>query len=44
MEFSLGLNNVLGRAEDVSMSFELGMNNSTVRARGGRDAAICTPL
>lgn len=31
LECSLGLNNVLGRAEDVSVSFELGMNNSTVQ-------------
>ena len=35
LECSLGLNNVLGRAEDVSVSFELGMNNSTVRRLQG---------
>lgn len=44
VEFSLGLNNVLGRAEDVSMSFELGMNNSTVRAPWNLGAAGCMPL
>ena len=41
IEFALGLNNTLGYAEDISVSAEMGMNNSTVLAQpcpGSSDA------